>query len=550
MRRSTLLLAAPILALVLACAERAACRGEYCGTLVIVSPGEPDALLPALTTLTPARDVYDQLFLKLADVGPGLNTFGDSGFAPLLAERWQFEDPLTLVLHLDPRARWHDGRPVTAGDVAFSFRVTTDARYNSPQRSLLRKIRAVEARDSLAVVFRFTEPYAEQFYDAVYHLRVLPAHLLDTIPPARWASSAFVHRPVGSGPYRFVSWTAGQSLELVADSTFFLGRPHIRRLIWRYTGDPGTAVAQLASGEADALEVVVNPDYVRRLEAAGHQRLYRVPGSTYVYFGYNLRAPGDPTRPHALFRDAELRRALAMGVDRPRLAQAVFGDSAFAARGPVAQMVWISREAPEQLRYDPAEAARRLTALGWIDRDGDGIRERAGRTLSFHVIVPISSELRRRYARLLQEQFRAAGADLQIDELEFTVFSERAQRGRFDALLSSVQQDPSPSTYPQVWGREGVGALNYGGYVSPAFEAVVDSAVHAPTREAARLLWTRALSRINTDAPAIFLYAPAPPAAVHARVGEPVIRPDSWLALLRTWRIPPNRLIDRDRVER
>src|SRR5207253_7916668 len=98
------------------------------------APGEPDILLPAVTQQQYAQDIAGQLFLKLADLGLSENTVGDEDFQPQLAERWEWDDPLTLVFHLDPRAHWQDGRPVTAADVAFTFDIYTDSLVNSAFR--------------------------------------------------------------------------------------------------------------------------------------------------------------------------------------------------------------------------------------------------------------------------------------------------------------------------------------------------------------------------------------------------------------------------------
>src|SRR5882672_4268238 len=223
------------LLLVAGCERPVGCTGEYCGTMVITSGGEPDILLPPVSEFAITRDVTDQLFLKLADLGLSGNTIGDEDFQPALARRWERPGPLTIVFHLDPRARWQDGRPVTAADVAFTFDAYTDSLAASPYRPALRFVRTVTARDSLTVVFQFQKHYPEMFYDAVYHLRVLPSHLLGALPHSEWRNAAFGRAPVGDGPYRFVRWKAGETLELVADSTFFLGRPNIRRVIWRFT---------------------------------------------------------------------------------------------------------------------------------------------------------------------------------------------------------------------------------------------------------------------------------------------------------------------------
>src|SRR6266704_5191705 len=289
------------------CARRGGCTGDYCGTVVFVTTPEPDILLPPASQLVVSRDIADQLFLKLADLGPSGNTIGDEDFQPLLAERWEWDTPTTLVFHLDPRARWQDGRSVTSADVAFTFDIYTDSLINSSARSALRRISAVTTRDSLTVVFRFRARYPEMFYDAVYHMRILPAHLLREVPRDQWRSATFGRSPVGDGPYRFVGWKAGESIELAADSAFFLGRPHLRRVIWRFTPDQFVAVTQLIAGDADAVEVLVSPDNVQRARADTELATYPYKGSAYGYVGFNLAAPGDTSKPHPLFGDRDLR---------------------------------------------------------------------------------------------------------------------------------------------------------------------------------------------------------------------------------------------------
>src|SRR5712692_160617 len=137
--RSALL--AVLVATLATCAKRGGCTGDYCGTVVFASPPEPETLLPPVAASAIARDVHDQIFLKLADLGTTLNTIGDEDFQPQLAERWEWDDPLTLVFHLDPRARWQDGPPVTASDIAFTFDAYTDSLVASESRPQLRHIR-------------------------------------------------------------------------------------------------------------------------------------------------------------------------------------------------------------------------------------------------------------------------------------------------------------------------------------------------------------------------------------------------------------------------
>jgi peptide/nickel transport system substrate-binding protein len=455
------------------------------------------------------------------------------------------------VFHLDSRARWQDGQAVTASDVAFTFDAYIDSAVASPYRTALRRIASVKARDPLTAVFRFRERYPEMFYDAVYHMRVLPAHLLRGVPRDQWKTAPFGRQPVGDGPYRFVAWRAGQAIELVADSTFFLGRPAIRRLIWRFTPDLQVAVTQVVADQADGREALYTPENIARVRAAPQVTLYPYRGTTYAYLGFNLAANDDTTQPHPIFGDREVRRALTMAVDRARLVKSVFGDFAKVPPGPMSQLWWIWDPEVRQLPYDTVQAKRLLSARGWRDSDNDGIRDRDGQRLAFHILVPSTSQTRKQYAQLLQEQFRAVGAQVEIDEVEQSVQTERAAAGKFDAILQAWNNDPSPSSgVAQVWSRAGFGGSNFLRYDNPEFDALVDKATSAATPKQARLFWRAAVETINADAPAVFLFAPDNVAVFHSRVADVRIRPDSWAALLRTWRIPSDRLIDRDRVER
>src|SRR4029077_15682091 len=132
----------------------------------------------------------------------------------------------------------------------------------------------------------------------------------DSIPRARLASHAFSRHPVGDGPYRFLTWKAGQPMQLAADSTFFLGRPGLARLIWRVTPDYNTAITQLVANEADFMDYLGPPENVARVAGAPEFRVMTYPSAAYVFVDFNQWDPANPTRRHPLFSDRQLRRAL------------------------------------------------------------------------------------------------------------------------------------------------------------------------------------------------------------------------------------------------
>jgi peptide/nickel transport system substrate-binding protein len=481
-------------------------------------------------------EIADHLFLRLAGLGPGLLTAGDRGFVPLLAKSWSRRDSLTLVFELNPLARWHDGAPVTARDVTFTFGRARDRAIAPRLANVTRRIASVEADGIHRVVFRFTEVYAEQLYDATYHVAILPAHLLAALPPAAEAWAAFVERPVGSGPYRWVRREEGQFIELEANHDFFLGRPGIERVIVRVAASSDARINLLLSGEADAMDNIPPPTTnIARVQAARHLRLVTVPSNNLGYLLFNQREPRHRDRPHAILADRDVRRALVLALDRDLLVQAVLGRYGSVPFGPVSAQLWIRHGAPSHSRQDQSTARRLLAGRGWVDRDGDGIREnRNGAPLTLRLLVSTSSLIRTQMAAIVQEQLRQVGVRVDLVRVDVAVWFERRAAGDFDIDFSAATQDPSPSGLVFSWSCGGPG--NAGGYCDPGADSLLQRAIASPKPD--RRLWHDFLRRVEDNAPAAFIYTQAFVFGVNRRFRDVTIRPESsWSALWR-WSAP------------
>ena len=479
-------------------------------------------------------EIADHLFLRLAGVGPGLVTAGDRGFVPLLAKSWTRRDSLTLMFELDPRARWHDGAPVTARDVTFTFRRARDSTIAPRLANATRRIARVETEGDHRIVFRFTEVYAEQLYDATFHVAILPAHLLAGLPPITKAWASYVASPVGSGPYRWVRREEGQFIELAANQRFFLGRPRIERVIVRVAASSDARLNLLLAGEADAMDNIPPPTTnLARVEAARDVRLVPVPSNNLGYLLFNQRAPGHHDRPHPILAERDVRRALILALDRDLLVRAVLGPYGYVPFGPVSAQLWIRHGAPSHSRQDQSAARRLLAGRGWVDRDGDGIREnRNGEPLSLRLLVSSSSLTRTQMAAIVQEQLRHVGVRLDVVRVEVAVWIERRSAGDFDIDFSAATQDPSPSGLVFSWSCGGPG--NVGGYCDPGADSLLQRAIASP--KADRRLWHSFLRRVEESAPAAFIYTQSFAFGVNRRFRDVTIRPESsWIAL---WRWP------------
>jgi peptide/nickel transport system substrate-binding protein len=272
-------------------------------------------------------------------------------------------------------------------------------------------------------------------------------------------------------------------------------------------------------------------------------------GFDYAYVQFNLRDPAAAEREHPLFADAELRRALTMGVNRTAIVRSVFDTLARSAIGPFSRTQWTADTTLIGIPFDSAKAARTLDALGWLDLNGDGVRERGGRPLAFSLLVPASSRTRQAAAVLLQAQLKAVGARVTIEQADFNAFLDRAHRGAFDALIGGAHTNPSPRGVRELWSTPGPGrgAQNFGRWSNATFDAQVDSALEARTAAAVRAHFRIAYQAAIDDAPAIWLYEPRPFAGVHRRLDIGPLRPDAWWSGVATWSIDPAQRLPRDR---
>lgn len=489
----------------------------------------------------------DQVYDRLADIGPELNTLGDKGFEPRLARSWAWSaDSLSIAFSLDPRARWHDGQPVRASDVRFSFELIKDPKSATSLTAMVANIDSVTARDSVTAVAWYRRRTPEQFYDLVHQLHVLPEHVLKDVARDKLETVDVGTKLIGSGRFRLARFEPGVRIELVADTSNYRGRAKLDRVVWAMAADGGAAVTQLFSGQADVLENIP-PDMVPRADSSAVVRVLPYPSLGYTYMGMNQRDPKRPGAPHPVFGDRRVRRAISMALDREAMLKNVFDTLGVLGSGPYPRALADTTLAP--LLFDQARAAALLDSAGW--RAGaDGIRAKGGRPLAFSIIVPTGSRPRMRYAVLIQEQLKSIGARAEIESMDFQAFLDRQNARNFDATLNAWGPDPNIAGVKEVWATEGIskGGQNHVSYSNRTFDALIDSAGNTFDATRREQYAHQAYQTLIDDAPAVFLYDVLPLAGIHKRVRPVDMRANGWWLGLADWWIPADERIDRDRI--
>jgi peptide/nickel transport system substrate-binding protein len=508
------------------------------GTLAISTGGDPDILIPSLVSTTQAAQMVDLVYDRLADIGDSLNVVGDAGFTPRLADRWTWSpDSLSIAFHINPRAKWHDGQPVRSSDVRFTLQSTRDSTLGTPVAALITNIDSVSTPDSATAVFWFHKRTPQQFYDATYQMSIMPEHIWKAIAPSAWRASDAAKHPIGSGQFRFVRWTPRTAVEVAADSANYRGAPKLSRVVWSIAPDFSTALTRFLSGETDFFEAL-RPENIPEVQKHPNLRVTTYRGRVYLFAQFNLRDPANHARPHPIFGNRELRRALTMATDRATIVRSVYDTLALPALGPTVRAYPTTDPNLEQIPFDTARARQILDSLGWRVAGSDGMRSRKGRPLQFTLSVPNTSKVRIQMAVLIQEQLRQVGVKVDIEQLDFPVLVEKERKRTFDAAMGQWNTQPSPGAARGSWGTAGSRASsggNYGSYENRVFDAYVDSALASFDPPARKSYFTKAYETIIADAPAIWLAEPRPTVGYNARLHLAPLRSDAWWAHIPDW---------------
>ena len=516
------------------------------GTVVMAFGREPTHPMPYIgSARTENADVADQLFLRLTALSAATRTTGDRAMEPELASSWRRIDARTVEFTLDPRARWHDGVPVTSRDVLYAWQLI-HAPALGVDLAPYALIDSVTATDPRRVRFHFARPSSEQVYLAGFHVQPMPAHLLERIPPAELAASDFASHPIGNGPYRWVRRVPGQFIELRADPDFFLGRPGITRLWIRIVPSSEARLNLLLSGETDVLANLSEAEE-RQVSRRDAFRIVSAPSNLVMYLLFNAKVAGDPTTDHPILSEERVRRALALAVDRRAIATTSYGAATQTPLAIRSQAWYWLGGTPDPGQPDVARAVALLEEAGWRDSDGDGIRERAGRRLALQVIYPAQSATRAAIATQVEQMWRGVGVDVELAPISGPIWVERRNAGQFDVDIAAISQDPSPSSLVQSWSCRAAaqpGSSNVGHWCDAEFDRLLDLADHAPDPVAG---FRRALARMAAWQPAVMVAAPINRVAVHRRYEHVIIRPSKAWTHLWQWRVREGAALPRDR---
>ncbi len=475
----------------------------YGDSLVEGTIGEASTLIPILASDSASHSVAGQIYNGLIKYDKNLQLVGD------LAQSYQVAaDGQTITFRLRKNVRWHDGAPFTARDVLYTYRVIIDPKTPTAYSEDFKQVASVTAPDPFTVVVRYARPYAPAL--ASWGVAVLPAHLLEGQDITK---SPLARKPVGTGPFRFKEWVAGQKIVLEANRDYFEGRPYLDRYIFRLIPDTSTMYMELKAGGIDQMGLTP-VQYARQTGTARFQAAfnkYRYPSNGYLYLGYNLR--------HPTFKDKRVRQAITAAINKDELIQGVLFGMGQKTDSPIIPGRWAHNPRINSISFDQNRARKLLAEAGWTPGT-DGILQKQGKPLSFTILTNQGNQQRLMTAQIIQQRLKQVGIDVRIRVVEWAAFlKEFIDKGNFEAVLLAWLTSQDPDMY-DIWhsSKTKPGELNFIGYNNPEVDRLLEEGRSTFDVEKRKQAYYRIQDILADEQPYTFLYVPDALPVVSSRI--------------------------------
>ncbi len=464
--------------------------------------GSPRYLNPVLAPTNEAdRNISRIVFSSLLKYG------GQGQLIPDLAENYAIGDfGKVYDFFIRKDAFWHDKKQLTADDVVFTLQIIKDPDFRSPLRNNWVGV-DVEKIDDFTVRFKLKNPYAAFPYNITFG--ILPKHIWQNIPASDFALSEKNLKPIGSGPYLFKKLEKNKDgsikmVELEAFKKYYFEGPYLEKLIFRFYQDEEAAISAWKKSEIQSLSYLSPKNYsLVKNKQSEDLNIHNLILPRYFSLFFNQSQ-------HKALADKNVRMALAHGIDKDLLVEKALGGFGQKVDSPLLAGMLGYSEQVKIYEFNPEKANELLNAAGWIDQNGDGIKEKEGQNLEFTLLTIPWPELSQT-ANILKELWQNIGVKINVEIKDITSLQQENIKPRqyqillFGELLSV---EPDPFSFWHSSQKKDPG-LNIALYENPQVDAILQDARQDLDPASRAKKYEQFSQIIAEDLPAIFLYSPA-----------------------------------------
>jgi len=466
----------------------------YGDILVRGDIGDASNLIPILASDSASHNIAGMIYNGLVKYDKNMNIVGD------LAESWDISsNGLVITFHLRKGIKWHDGKPFTSADVLYTYQATIDPKTPTAYAGDFLKVKKVEAPDDYTFRVTYDKPFAPALIS--WSSAILPRHLLAGKDITR---SSLSRHPIGTGPYMFREWVAGQKIVLVSNPDYFDGQPYIDGRMTRIIPDTATMFLELRAQNIGMMGLTPL-QYTRQTENnlfKNNFNKYRYLSFAYTFMGYNLKNP--------LFADKRVRQAISYAINKDEIISGVLLKLGKPASGPYKPGTWAFNDKVKVYNYNPQKALALLNEAGWEKTGSEGLLKKDGQPFIFEIVTNQGNETRQKCAEIIQRQLKEIGITVKIRVLEWSAFvTDFINKRRFDAVILGWTIPLDPDAY-DVWhsGKTAPEELNFISYNNPEADEMLEKGRSTFDQKERKKYYDRFQEILAEDQPYTFLYVP------------------------------------------
>jgi peptide/nickel transport system substrate-binding protein len=449
--------------------------GEPRTGLVVAMQNAPATLDPGVALDEASQKIQQLVFRSLLQIDDHLRVVRD------LATRFEALDSVTYLAEIPPGVRFHNGREMTARDVAYTFRRFLNPAFVSGRKGAYRDLASVEVRGTYTVVFHLSRPAAS-----------FPINLVMSLVPEGTGAEA-ARQPVGSGPYRLREFVPDDHVTLDPFPSAFGEIAKNSQITFKVVPDETMRSLELRKGSVDLVVNDLSPDLVTSLRTTPRLQIVTAPGTDYAYLGFNLRDP--------ILADLRVRQAVAAAIDVESIVTYLRRGLAEPATSVVPPMSWAHADDIAPTPYDPARARALLDEAGHPDPGG-------GRPRLHLTLKTSTADAYRVQAAVIQRNLSEVGIACDILTAEFSTLMADVLNGNVQLYTLQWVGVTDPDILRRVFSSTQVPPVGFNRafYRSPEADRLIDAATGASDEADRAALYKAAARVIAADVPTVSLW--------------------------------------------
>lgn len=386
------------------------------GKVILTSFSDAVRLIPYTTADSASSRIQGMVFDALLTVDQQGNPI------PALATKYSFDSKTqTYTFDLRKGVKWHDGKPFTADDVVFSYKMFMDPKSINSYKNDFQAVKSVTKVNSHQVKIALKEPDALIETNLFTAAAIIPKHQFPKGIEDYNKNNKIHRNPIGTGPFKFKEWKTDERIVVVANKDYWDGRPYMDEVITRILPDSNVESINLIKGDVDWIENV-SPTTIAQVAKDKDLKITKWQYGQFDYVGFNsLVAP---------FNDKNVRLALTYGLDRKSIVEKVYLGKAFIASGPFHPTIPQNNKSVKALPFDTKKANEILDKAGW--KLENGVRSKNGKKLEFDFYFNTGNKQREKIALVAQQNWGKLGVKLNVRGLEWSVFLDKYYTGKLD----------------------------------------------------------------------------------------------------------------------